>query len=127
MNISHAADGPGEEDLAAEQERLPDDQQQHAEVHRAAHEPVRAALDEPLRRSPRRRRAASVESEARGRLEHERSSGDQQDDPEDAERGRLLVRVPASQEPRHDARDDRRPADHDEARAADERSSGGAR
>jgi hypothetical protein len=66
--------GPGEQDLAAEQQRLADDQRQHSDIHRVAGEPVETVHDEALGRRPGSRRAAAFEREASGRLEHEHES-----------------------------------------------------
>jgi hypothetical protein len=110
--------GPGEEELAAEEEPLPDDQGEHAHVHRVPHDAVRAADDEALGRRPRRWGAAALEREASRRLEDERGAEHQKDAAENPQRQRLLVRVPPSQQPGHEARHDRRPAEEDEAERA---------
>ena len=99
----------------------------HAEVHRAAHEPVGTALDEPLRRRPRRGSASALEREPGSRLDHERTTDEQEDDPEDAQRERLRVRVPARQEPGDDPGHDHRPAEKDEADASRDDAEPGAR
>jgi hypothetical protein len=66
--------GPGEQDLPAEQQRLADDQREHADIHRVARDPVEAVHDEALGRRPGSRGAVAFEREASGRLEHEHES-----------------------------------------------------
>ena len=120
MKISQAATAQAKRISRPSSSALPDDEQDHAQIHRAAHETIRATLDEPLRRRPGRRRPPALEHEARRRLEHERRTGYEEDPAEHLQRERLLVRLPAREEPRHDPRDDHRPADEDEARAAED-------
>jgi hypothetical protein len=107
--------GPGEEDLPAEEERLPGDQRDHAHVHRVARQPIGAVDDESLRRSPRRRRAAPLKREARRRLQDEGCAEHKDGAAENSKRERLPVRVPPRQEPGDEARHDRRPAEEREA------------
>lgn len=110
--------GPAEENLPAEEERLPDDQGDHAHVHRVPRQPVRAADDEALRRGPGRRRAAPLEREAGRGLEDERGAENQDDPTENPENERLPVPVPASEQPRDEPGDECRAPEEDEAERA---------
>ena len=56
LRVHEGMDRRQAQDRAAEEQPLSEDEQDHAEVHRAAHEPVGAALDEAFRRGPRRGR-----------------------------------------------------------------------
>jgi hypothetical protein len=109
---------PGKQDLASQQQRLPDDQRDHAQIHRAADVPVGPLGDEALRRRPGRRGAAALEREARSRLQNEQRADREQDSAADSQRKRLSIRLPAGQQPRDEPADDRGPTEEDEADTA---------
>src|SRR6266545_5608437 len=117
---------PDEEELAAEQQALAEDQRQDAEVHRVPCEAVGAARDEALGRRPWCGRAATLEREARGGLEHEQRADQENDKAEELQRPRLVVRVPVREQPGDDSGDERRPAEEGEAEAPARRAQPGA-